>query len=113
LNLEDGILWTEVTRAMRRRWALGENGDSGLANFLSGVREANVVIVFTERDNGTVDVGMRSVPGYDVAPAALRLGGGGHPQALGCTLQGDLVQVRDLVLAEVRHCLAGQPGLDR
>jgi phosphoesterase RecJ-like protein len=113
LNLEDGILWTEVTRAMRRRWALGENGDSGLANFLSGVREANVVIVFTERDNGTVDVGMRSVPGYDVAPAALRLGGGGHPQAAGCTLQGDLVQVRDLVLAEVRHCLAGQPGLDR
>jgi phosphoesterase RecJ-like protein len=112
LILEDGILWTEVTRSMRRRWALGENGDSGLANFLSGVREANVIIVFTERENGTVDVGMRSVPGYDVASPALRLGGGGHPQAAGCTLEGDLARVRDLVLAEVRHSLAGQSGLD-
>ncbi|MGD9047630.1 MAG: DHH family phosphoesterase, partial [Anaerolineae bacterium] len=56
LQLEGGILWTEVTREMRQRWDLGENGDSGLANFLSAVRESNVVVVFTERDSGTIDV---------------------------------------------------------
>ncbi len=108
LHLEDGILWTEVTCAMRRRWSLSEDGDSGLANFLVGVREANVVLVFTEREDGTVDVGMRAAPGLDVAQVALKLGGGGHPQASGCTLTGDLVQVRERVLAEVRASLAGQ-----
>ncbi len=108
LHLEDGILWTEITCSMRHRWALGEDGDSGLANFLSGVREAKVAVVFTERDNGTVDVGMRAVPGYDVAQAALRLGGGGHPQAAGCTLEGDLARVREHVLAEIRHGIASQ-----
>lgn len=108
LHLEDGILWTQVTRSMRQRWSLGEDGDSGLANFLSGVREAKVVVVFTERNAGTIDVGMRAVPDYDVAQAALRLGGGGHPQAAGCTLEGDLAEVRGQVLAEIRLSLASQ-----
>jgi phosphoesterase RecJ-like protein len=108
LHLEDGILWTQVTNSMRQRWALGEDGDSGLANFLSGISEASVVVVFTERNDGTVDVGMRAVPEYDVAQAALRLGGGGHPQAAGCTLEGDLSDVREQVLAEIRQSLAWQ-----
>ena len=107
-HLEDGILWTEVTRTMRQQSALDGNSSSGLANFLSGVREAKVVVVFTERDDGTVDVGMRAIPGCDVARVAVRLGGGGHPQAAGSTLEGDLAQVRQLVLAEVRRSLAEQ-----
>ena len=107
LQTDGEIIWTEVTRAMRQRWGLGENGDSGLANFLSGVRESKAVVVFTERDNGTIDVGMRSVPGHDVARVAYRLGGGGHPQAAGCTLEGDLAAVKERVLDEVRRGLAG------
>jgi phosphoesterase RecJ-like protein len=107
-QIQDGVLWTEVTRAMRDRWGLGENGDSGLTNFLSGVREASVVIVFTEQDDGTVDVGMRAVPGVDVARVALELGGGGHPQAAGCTMEGSLPEVRRLVLDQVQRSLEAQ-----
>ena len=108
LHLEDGILWTTVTRAMRRRWAVADNGTSGLSNSLAGVREAQVVIVFTERDNGIIDVGLRSAPGYDVARVAAHLGGGGHPQASGCTLTGDLEHVQEQVLAQVRRSVAEQ-----
>jgi phosphoesterase RecJ-like protein len=110
IHLEDGILWTEVTRDMRRRWDLHENDFSGLANFLSGIREANVVVVFTERNGNTIDVGMRAAPGLDVAQVALKLGGGGHPQAAGCTLEGRLPQVQARVLAEIRRSLDGQEG---
>jgi phosphoesterase RecJ-like protein len=106
LHLEDGVLWTVVTRDMRQRWSLTEDADSGLANFLSGVREAQVVVVFTERNNGTVDVGMRSVPGLDVAQIALKLGGGGHPQAAGCTLEASLPLAKERVLAELRRSMA-------
>ncbi len=107
LHTDGQILWTEVTRAMRLRWGLDENGDSGLTNFLSGVRESKIVVVFTERDNGTIDVGMRAAPGYDVAKVAYRLGGGGHPQAAGCTLEGEMAAVRKRVLGEVRQSLTG------
>lgn len=108
LHLECDILWTEVTRAMSQRWSLGVDGTTGLSNFLSGVREAKVVAVFFERDDGAVDVGLRAAPGHDVAQVALRLGGGGHPLASGCTLQGSLQQVRERVLAELRRGLEEQ-----
>lgn len=110
LHLEDGILWTVVTRAMRQQMGLDGNDLSGLANFLSGIREADVVAVFTERDNGTIDIGLRAAPGLDVAQAALRLGGGGHPQAAGCTLDGALTQVQERVLGVLRRSLAEQMG---
>jgi phosphoesterase RecJ-like protein len=106
LFLEDGILWTEVTRDMRRKWGVGEGNEAGLTNFLSGVRGAQIVVVFAERDNGIIDVGMRSVPGIDVAQIALSFGGGGHPQAAGCTLEAELAQVRGRVLAELRRTLS-------
>jgi phosphoesterase RecJ-like protein len=108
LHLEDGLLWTRVTRDMRQRWATGENGDSGLANFLSGVREADVVVVFTERDDETIDVGMRAAPGYDVSQVALQLGGGGHPQASGCSLTGNITDIESRVLQAIRRSLARQ-----
>jgi phosphoesterase RecJ-like protein len=108
LTLEDGILWTEVTRAMRRQWALGDDETSGMTNFLASVREADVVLLFSERDDGTIDMSFRAAPGYDVAQIALKLGGGGHPQAAGCTLTGDLAVIRGRVLGEVRRSVAEQ-----
>jgi len=108
LRLEDGILWTRVTRAMRQRWAVPDDGGSGLSNSLAGVREAQVVVVFAERDNGTIDVGFRAAPGYDVSRVATSLGGGGHPLAAGCTLSGNLEQVQDQVLEQVRRSVAEQ-----
>ena len=107
LQLDDGILWTEVTGEMRRRWGADNKDVSGLANSLAGVREAQVAIVFTERDH-EVDVSMRSTPGVDVSLVALSLGGGGHPQAAGTTLNGPLPEIRERVLAEVRLSLAEQ-----
>lgn len=109
LRLEDGIVWTEVTREMLARWPSSQDGMTGLSNFLAGVQEANVIAVFVERDDGrTVDVGLRAAPGYDVSGAAVRLGGGGHPQASGCTLEGDLREVRERVLEEIRATISGQ-----
>lgn len=108
-----GILWTEVTREMRRHWGVEEKDVSGLTNSLSGVREAAVVIVFTERDNGEIDVSMRSAPGIDVSVVALGLGGGGHPRAAGTTLRGPLLEIREQVLSAVRLSLAEQAAAAR
>ena len=113
IQIQKGILWTEVTRAMRRRCAVREEVSAGLSSFLSGVREAQVVVVFTERDNGTIDVSMRAAPGFNVAQVALKLGGGGHPQAAGCSLNGGLEQTKALVLSELRRSLDEQSRRQR
>jgi len=53
LQLDDGILWTEVTGDMLKRWPSSEDGMTGLSNFLAGVREARVIAVLAERRTNT------------------------------------------------------------
>jgi phosphoesterase RecJ-like protein len=108
LQLDGRIIWSQITRTMRQECAFSENDDAGLANFLGTVVEADVAVVFVERDDGRVKVEMRSVPGVDVSAVALDLGGGGHPQAAGCTLNNDLDGAREKVLRAVREATRGQ-----
>jgi bifunctional oligoribonuclease and PAP phosphatase NrnA len=55
----------------------------GIAELLATAGEPLVVALLREREDGTIDVSFRAKPAVDVLPAALALGGGGHPQAAG------------------------------
>ncbi|MFQ5812701.1 MAG: bifunctional oligoribonuclease/PAP phosphatase NrnA [Anaerolineae bacterium] len=106
LQLDGRIIWSRITRAMRQECAFSENGGAGLVNFLGTADEADVAIVFVEKDDGRIKVDMRARPGVDVSAVALDLGGGGHPQAAGCTLDGDLNEARERVLMAVKETLS-------
>ncbi len=108
VRLDGRIIWSQITRAMRQECAFSENGDAGLVSFLATADEADVAIVFVENDDGQIEVGLRAAPGIDISAVALELGGGGHPQAAGCTLEGDLEEVRERVLAAVREAMKGR-----
>jgi phosphoesterase RecJ-like protein len=99
---QDRILWTVIPLTMREACHGTDRSDTGLVNFLLAAEEIDMAVVFSERPDGTVDVGMRAVPGFDVAQVALDLGGGGHPQAAGCNLNLSLVEAQDLVLAALK-----------
>jgi len=107
-QLRGRILWTEITREMMRRTGATHNDSGGIVNFLASANEADVGVVFREMDDGQIDCAFRSSPGTDVAKIALALGGGGHPQASGCVVSGDLVEVRERVLAALEDSLKEQ-----
>jgi phosphoesterase RecJ-like protein len=90
MRLQDQVLWTHITQAMRGQVGASEQGDGGLVSFLINAPEARVAAVFSETSEGKVEIGFRARPGYDVSQIALDLGGGGHPQASGCTITGPL-----------------------
>jgi bifunctional oligoribonuclease and PAP phosphatase NrnA len=90
VRLQQRVIWTSITQDMRAAISAPDNGDSGLVSLLIDAPEANVSAVFNEKPDGNVEVGFRSKPGYDVSAVALSLGGGGHPQASGCTIAGPL-----------------------
>jgi phosphoesterase RecJ-like protein len=48
---------------------------------------------------------LRSNEYVNVSDVALLFGGGGHPRAAGCTMQGELQQVKDKILNEVKAYL--------
>jgi phosphoesterase RecJ-like protein len=99
LHLQDRIVWSEITQEMRLCIGYHESGDAGLVNFINTADVADIAVIFDELDDGQVNVSMRAVPGYDVSRVALQLGGGGHPQAAGCTLKGSLLDVQSKVLS--------------
>ncbi len=112
MQFTDGVLWTEISRAMREQAGLRGSNESGLSSQLINAAEARVAAVFSETTDGKVEVSLRARPGYDVASVALRLGGGGHPQAAGCTLKGTLAEAEATVLP-LLLAVASQPAEKR
>jgi phosphoesterase RecJ-like protein len=108
--LEGRVLWGVVTRGMRIQSNYKTNGDAGLVSFLGDVNEADIAVVFTERDDREIDVGIRANPGLDMSQVALSLGGGGHPQAAGCTLRITLQEAVDTVLPALQAAWQEQTG---
>jgi phosphoesterase RecJ-like protein len=104
-TLDGMILWAEIPLRLQRELGLNSNGASGIINQLLSVEDAKIAVLFIEKENGKIDVGLRSRVGYDVASIAARLGGGGHKQASGVLMEGPLSAVRERVLAEIKKSL--------
>lgn len=99
LALEDRVIWATIPRPDRVQLGLPDSGLNGLSNLLLSIAEANISAVFTEQDDGVIDVSMRARPSFDVAAVALSLGGGGHALAAGCKLAGSLDEAARRVVA--------------
>ncbi len=107
-KLEGAIIWSQVGKETLREFGINGNGTGGIVNMLMTVADARVAIFLTEKDDGRVDVGMRSRVGTDVSGVAYRLGGGGHKQAAGVMLAGPLDLAVARVLAEVKKELGAK-----
>jgi len=100
---EGGILWVAIDRPTRQALNYNDARDGGLVSLLISADRARIAAVFREKDDGKVEVGLRAVPGYDVATVAARLGGGGHALAAGCTIDGPLDAAVERTLALLRE----------
>jgi len=108
LQIEDRVIWTGIPQAMRYAAGSPDSSDAGLASFLVSAADADAAVVFVERDDSRIEVGLRAVPGFDVAQVALQFGGGGHALAAGCNVPGPLEQAQANVLAALRVSLSRQ-----
>jgi phosphoesterase RecJ-like protein len=108
LELKDRIACSEITQSMRRDVGYEQDGDAGLVNFINTTNEADIAVVFSELQDGQINVSIRSAVGYDISQVALQLGGGGHAQAAGCTLPGPLQDAKAQVLPLLRQAWNAQ-----
>ncbi len=82
-----GAAWAVVTRKMYENTGTKEEDTEKFVDYLRVIREARMVFLLKERDDG-VKVSLRSRGNFDVEEIARRFGGGGHRAAAGCFLQG-------------------------
>ena len=111
MRLEDGLLWTSITDEERESVDFRSNSSLGLVNLMADVEEAAIGAVLMEMNDGTVKVGFRCRPPYDVSGVATALGGGGHKLAAGCTIRGPLEQAEARVVQLCKEAIRQQTAL--
>jgi phosphoesterase RecJ-like protein len=84
-----------------------------LINLPLSVKAIEAVVFFKQAGAGTYRVSFRSKGHIDVGVIARSFDGGGHKNASGCTIAGDLPHVRETVLARVVPELAAHPAVGR
>lgn len=85
VTLEEGLVWTYVTRADRAAYGLPYDEVEGIIDVVRRTDEAEVAVVLKEDDHGALQVSTRSKGAVDVAAICTALGGGGHVNAAGYT----------------------------
>jgi phosphoesterase RecJ-like protein len=105
VQLHDGLVSAVVRADAMKKVGYYDATDGGLVSLLAAVEEAKVAFVIKERTDGRVELSFRSKPGYDVASVAFALGGGGHKQAAGTTVNGKIEAVQERVLPMLRQVI--------
>lgn len=88
LDRDRHIVFAYMSQEMLLNEGAAADEMEGIAEYLRGIEEAEVVMLMKETPDGEMRISMRSRPAVDVAAIASALGGGGHRQAAGCTLSG-------------------------
>jgi phosphoesterase RecJ-like protein len=109
LRREGRIAWLSGTREDMRRAGAAEEDCEGIVNYAIGLAGVEIAVFLRELADGRVRLSLRSKQAVNVAAIAERFGGGGHPTASGCTLEGPLRLATETILAELSGSLAAAP----
>lgn len=102
LHREGRLAWLWVTHQdMVRTCAIDEDCE-GIVNFAIGIADIEAAVFLRELPEGQIRMSLRSKGKLNVAELAGRLGGGGHENAAGCTVDGPLNRALNEILSILR-----------
>jgi phosphoesterase RecJ-like protein len=108
-QIEDEVIWSEIPLELFKQTGGGLDDTERLAEELRTVEGIRVVVLFKELPTGKIKVSLRAKDSQiDVSRIARVFGGGGHAQAAGCLIPGELADVEARVLSEVKRALQRQ-----
>lgn len=102
--LEDGkITFTYINREDEKRVNAGEGDHEGIVEGGRDIEGVEVSIFIREKEGANgYKVSLRSNEYVNVADVALMLGGGGHIRAAGCFIPGNVEEVKNKIMTEIK-----------
>ena len=113
LHREGRLAWLWVTHQDMVRTCAAEEDCEGIVNYALSIAGIEAAAFLRELPERRIRLSLRSKGKVNVAAIAERLGGGGHENAAGCTLEGPLSRAIEEILAQLRPSVAGlavEPG---
>ncbi|MBI2604875.1 MAG: bifunctional oligoribonuclease/PAP phosphatase NrnA [Deltaproteobacteria bacterium] len=92
------IAWVEIPLKLRKKYGATSDDTQSIVNFLLLIKNAEVLVLFREEDDGRVKVSIKSKGRVKVNDVANEFGGGGHEFAAGFAHSGSLAELRDKLL---------------
>jgi phosphoesterase RecJ-like protein len=106
LKREGRLAWLWVMHQDMVRTCAAEEDCEGIVNVAVGIAGVEAAVFLRELPERRYRLSLRSKGKVNVAEIAGRLGGGGHGNAAGCTLEGPLEHALDEILTELRRGVA-------
>ncbi len=105
MNEAGDVAYIEVTQEMLRSSGADISKTENVVNYARSIDKVEVAVVFKEHlaDKNLIMVSFRSKGEVDVNEIASLFGGGGHKRAAGCTVTGELSDVRGKILDKVEE----------
>lgn len=109
---EDGrIAWVVVTEELFRRFGASAEDTDNFINFVRSTKGVEVAILFRQTAAAQYKISLRSKGRVDLSGLAQSLGGGGHKNAAGSTVDGTLDEVKRRVIDAVNKAVEAQMGI--
>lgn len=106
LKREGRLAWLWVTHQDMVRTCAAEEDCEGIVNVGIGIAGVEAAVFLRELPEKRIRVSLRSKGKVNVARISAQLGGGGHGNAAGCTLDGPLGRAMEEVLNGLRPAMA-------
>ncbi len=104
------MAWVVVTDELYQKTNTTSEDTDNFVNYVRSVSGVEVAILFRQTAPQQYKISLRSKGRVDISSLAQALGGGGHKNAAGSTLDGTLDDVRRKVLGEVAKVIVSQMG---
>jgi phosphoesterase RecJ-like protein len=102
LKREGRLAWLWVTHEDMVRTCAAEEDCEGIVNYAICIAGVEAAVFLRELPERRIRLSLRSKGRVNVSAIALRLGGGGHENAAGVTLDGPISRALEEILAAVR-----------
>ena len=106
LKRDGRLAWLWITNHDMVRTCAAEEDCEGIVNYAISIAGVETAAFLRELPEGAIRISLRSKGIVDVAGIAVKLGGGGHENAAGVTLEGPLPRALEQILGELRTKIA-------
>lgn len=110
LHREGRIAWLWVTHHDMVRTCAAEEDCEGIVNYALSIADVEAAAFLRELPERRIRVSLRGKGMINVAAIAEGLGGGGHENASGCTVDGPLPRALGEILGLLRRHVKGDPA---
>ena len=94
-----------TTLEMFKKLNLGDDEMEGLASIPRQIEGVLIGITMREKEGGFFKISVRTNGNINASDFCSKFGGGGHPAAAGCTIEGDLEAVRKKLIKAAEEVL--------